>query len=950
MNAMPKVYALKPWNQVAVPHDDILGGDFDLSSYAANLGSVDAAMAGTPEVYLDAPTFFRATYMTSALSELLRDVANVLTGAAGNRLVQLRTPFGGGKTHTLIALLHLVRHRKALQDAGLLEDMPDPGSKARVVVLPCLDLNAADGRQVDGLHLRTLWGELAYRAGGKAAYELVRKADEHRVNPGSEVIRKVLSGQPTLVLMDEVLTYVEGALGVPVGDSNLGRQTMVFLQHLTEAVRGLEKGAMVYSLQQSVREAVGDEGLLDQLDALTSRLDAKKEPVTGDEVLQVVQRRLFKELGPTEVREAVADEYATLLHDFLSQEAQTEGDKHRARDEADRLRERVLNSYPFHPELLDLMYHRWGSLPSYQRTRGALQFLATVIGALWQRGDAGALIGPGDVPLEEGMVRNTFFSQVGEREALKSVLDSDLLGAGARCKRVDAAIADRAPAYGPKLPGTRLTRAIALYSFGAKPGEDRGVLRTDLLAATQIPGLQADVLDGALQGLLDTLLYIHATGRRFRFEKRPNLNKLIDDEVRKVDPDEVSQEIQSALVGVMGSRSGFVLWPKVSDDVKDRQPRFQVVFMDHKHALMPREEQEDVVKQWLDNVGRNKRVYRNALGFAMPDPGAFDKARSAARKVRGIAALLEDTRQRFDREDKQDLTHRRERAKTDLQAATRQIYRTILLPILPPAGSQTSMTIQPVEIPPHQLAGGSLLESIYQALSNWLFATALPKKLISVLKLGSGEVGTRGHFVSGQELVDSVFGSLHFPRLMTLDGLKKSIAEGVTNGAFGYVMGAEEDAGTLKLLTLDSLTWKRPVEASDIDLSAGAYLVSKAFAEKLVQQPTGSGDGQTGDQEGDTDGGEEGPTDQGGGFQPPQPPPAAEPRGVRITLHLENGPELFKSFRILQALQSIADDVFETKIEVTARSNGYIDLNRLETSVIMALDEEEIDYDHTMLS
>lgn len=955
---MAGAYDLKPWTKVAVPHDDILGGDFDLSSYAANLGQVDAGSARCPAVYRDPVAFYEATYLTSALDALLRDVAGVLAGGAGNRVVQLHTPFGGGKTHTLIALLHLARHREALRAAGWCEDYPDPGP-TRVVVLPCLDLDAAGGRQVDGIHVRTLWGELAMRAGGPDAYAIVQASDTLRVNPGGDLLRRVLDGQPTLILLDEVLTYVEAAFGVPVGgasgDTNLGRQCLMFLQYLTEVVRGLPNCAMVYSLQRSVSEAVGDEQLLQTLDNLVSRVDAKREPVTGDEVLHVVQRRLFKALGSEETRAAVAREYGALLTAFCAQTAQTGSEQRAAQDAGERLAERVMRSYPFHPELLDLMYHRWGSLPSYQRTRGALQFLATVIGALWRQGEGvSPLIGPGDVPLHDNMVRNTFFSQVGEREAMKAVLDADLLGGGARCQKVDRAIEADVPAYQSYRVGTRLTRALALYSFGAKPGEERGVLRSDLLAASQLPGLPGDVLDVALTALAETLLYIHGSGRRYRFEKRPNLNKLIDDELRKVAAHEVQEAVRLAFLAELGPAAGHAVWPSGPAAVADA-PRFQAVFWGPAHALG---DHEALALAWLEQSDGGKRACKNALCFVVPDKGKLDMAYDAARKQSAITRLLSDRRQHnFEKDDIDDLTRRRKSADDALSAAARQIYDRVLLPVAAPREAAGPIAMKAFDIRSYQALSGGLVETLYRVLQNWLFEAATPDKLVASVQLGGDAIDAPSQWISGPALTREFFGSVHLPKLRSLDGLRRTVARGVGAGRFGYVMGGDEVDGRLVVERPEALTFRREVAAEDIDLSEGSHVVSKALAEALTAQFAEAAAAKGKARAAGLSGG--GEVGAGAAGEVPVARPArpdagaggtggasasGQPGGdglIRLRFSADSI-QLFRAFGALQVLSEMVPD-FVAEVRIEGERPAGFDRNKYLMSVLLALGEADIE-------
>lgn len=383
---MSGAYQLRPWTDVVAPHPDIESGDFDMGTFAANLAAVAYRTEDSPAVYTDAAEFFAATYLTPAMGSLLDDVFGVLAGKPGDRAVQLRTPFGGGKTHTLLALYHLATARdRAVAAAGsALEELPDPGA-VRLAVLSGEHLDPARGREVESRTIRTLWGELAYQLGGWEAYDALLVNGEESTPPSGKDLVPLLAAAPALVLLDEVLVYIVKGKALRQGETTAGQLALVFVQNLSEAVNQVRRAAMVYSLQASVGEAVQEEGVLEALEHITARVDVRREPVSGDEVLRVVQRRLFDALGDSAVVAKVAGEYGELLRTDLQAQAETEDARREAADAAEHLEQRIAECYPFHPELIDLMYQRWGSLPSYQRTRGALQFLATVVHALWSQ-------------------------------------------------------------------------------------------------------------------------------------------------------------------------------------------------------------------------------------------------------------------------------------------------------------------------------------------------------------------------------------------------------------------------------------------------------------------------------------------------------------------------------------------------------------------------------------
>lgn len=222
-------YQLKPWTSVVTPHPDILEGRLDTSHYAASLGAVIRGDSTCPRVYRDAREFFKATYLTKELRKLLEDVLKGLRGEGGDRVLQLRTPFGGGKTHALVSLYHIATSRDRLQDYPELSTLPNPG-QVKVAEFIGTDFDLSTGIQIEnGKRILTPWGYLAWQIGGAEAYARVEIADKQRIAPGNDVLRKVFGDKPILLLMDEVLVYVSNAMGLMVGDSAFGRQVLTFV-------------------------------------------------------------------------------------------------------------------------------------------------------------------------------------------------------------------------------------------------------------------------------------------------------------------------------------------------------------------------------------------------------------------------------------------------------------------------------------------------------------------------------------------------------------------------------------------------------------------------------------------------------------------------------------------------------------------------------------------------
>ena len=249
---------LKPWYSIATPHEDIREGRLAEAIFAADIWAVVQGTA--PEVYLDAEEFFRKTYLTTGLSTVVQRVAGALVGVGdtGDRIISLQTTFGGGKTHTLVALWHMARHAARLKDSPHAAELRNtvggrlPAETTGVAVFTNHTCDATQGRKVtDVVCLRTLWGELAYQLGGLELYERVRVNDENQRVPQGLFVDILKEASPCLILLDELADYCVGAAAVPVGDTSLADQTVSFIQQLTESAQQVPGAVVVATLPAS---------------------------------------------------------------------------------------------------------------------------------------------------------------------------------------------------------------------------------------------------------------------------------------------------------------------------------------------------------------------------------------------------------------------------------------------------------------------------------------------------------------------------------------------------------------------------------------------------------------------------------------------------------------------------------------------------------------------------
>ena len=861
-----------PWLQCVALHPDVLADDFSedifaldlgpLSDYliAKDLGLSEAESRRVPAVYRDADSFFGASYLTSGLKSLLRDVLGRLVGAAGNRVLRLQTPFGGGKSHTLAALLHAARSRAALDALPEAAGLPQPQG-VRVAVVDGQFFDPTNGkRSPEGdFSARTVWGWVAWALAGREGYDLVRAQDEARVAPGGDALIELLKGGPSLILLDELLQYLISAGGIRIEQTTLRDETLSFLQRLTAAVGSVDNAVLVYALQSSKRESLEYTGLLQIVEHLAARKDQRREPVEGNEILNVIQRRLLASPPDAIAAAATADAYGQVFTQMRRAYAHGDGERQQAEEEGVALRERIRASYPFHPAVIDLMRERWAAIPDFQRTRGALRFLASCLRAAHRAGVSRPLLGPGDVSIHNNDVRLAFFKEVGQREDFLACLEHDFTGANARARRIDERRAREVTTEAGKQPATRLATTMLLYSFGGlRRGESDvgellppGIGEPELLAACIGPDLDTTTIQACLKELKEQCLYLHFDGVRYCFKKDPNVTLLIEQEAETVARDDssvmsrVRQMIEERLAGQRA-----IVWPTKPGDVPDREPQFLLAYLPLDFAAQTASAQRRTALALCEHYGNRQREFRNGLALAVPTGDQVEILRRSVRYLMSVERIQGKWREHnLTGAQRSQLRERLATEKTAAESALLKLYGEVWLPV----SGDGALTLETVSV------GGRPLQTtldeqkralIHQRLIELLtavqkrvFGTLVPGKIAELFKLG--EPGDYAAGIATGEVLKGFYEFIGFPRLLSAEAVRRAVTRGVQTGLFGYTTGRPQlgEDGRY-LINRSRVAFDRDVADDEIDLDAGFLMVPTAIPQ-MQSAPTSetAGDG-----------------------------------------------------------------------------------------------------------
>jgi hypothetical protein len=808
---------LKPWYQVVTPREDLRENrPMDASEFAVHLDHIRLKRDNVSADYLEPARFFERTYLTESLLELGSQVVRRLSGiqVETSAVFNMATQFGGGKTHALTTLFHLAENGdKANKWKGVdrILKKADVASvpKADVAVFVGTEFDVFQGRGGDGEPRRkTPWGEIAWQLGGEKALAAVAEHDAKGIAPAGDTLRAMLPSGPTLILMDELLNYI--SRGRSIGQRD---QFFNFLQNLSEESRARNNMVLCVSIPASELEMNPDDQRdHDSLKKLLDRVGKAIMMSAETEIAEIIRRRLFEWGGLSDDARKTAAEYA---------EWAVEHSQELSGIDPDTALEAFQTCYPFHPSVLSVFERKWQSLPRFQRTRGVLRLLALWVAHAYQEEHRKAMREPlitlGSAPLENPYFRSALFEQLGSNE-LEVPVTTDIAGKkDAHALRLDREARE-------DIKKANLHRKVAATIFfesnGGMSQSKAEAALPEIRTGVGSPELNLVDVDNVLEGLVGTCYYLNWDRNRYRFGLTPNLNQILVTRRGAVQPKEINERIKKHTQELFNLGSKDIdrrFFPERSNDVPNR-PILTFVVLGLDHPVSDKAT-DQLMESIVRDCGSSGRTYKSALIFTVTD--SAEPIREATRDLLAWEAIDEDsdTKKRLDEAQNRLLVRSFGRAKADLKEAIWRAYRFVYL-----LGKDNKLR----QIDLGQITSsmaGSLIELYLNELgrTDEITPGVGANKLLKYWPPALTEWSTKG-------VRDAFYSSPQLPRLLNPDAIKRTIADGVSQGTLGYA--AKDDKAQLKLLHFnDSLA------EADVEIADDVYLLKADDAQKLLEPP-----------------------------------------------------------------------------------------------------------------
>lgn len=822
---------LKPWKQVITPHPDVMSGKFQQAEFAADLWRVyqDGESAGE---YGKPVEFFNRTYLTLGIRKLLTNTIQRLNEKGGDPVINLQTNFGGGKTHSLLALYHLcsgadlnpVRDLESFFRES--DDLRPPEKVAKAVLVGNRIAPGVTHKKADGTEVYTLWGELAWQLGGKEGYAIVREADEKAANPGDQLVTLLRKYAPCVILIDEWVAYARQLK--EEGNDRCGTYgtQISFAQALCEAAKTVTTASVVVSLPASDIEMGGERGkkTAAELGNVIGRIESPWSAASTEESFEIVTRRLFSPITTNEnfkERDATArlfgEFYRNNKQDFPTDVQDSNYEK------------RMRDFYPIHPELFDALAERWASIPQFQKTRGILRLMAKIIHSLWEKNDLAPLIQPANVPMDDPEIQGELMRYL--EEPWRAVINKDVDGSTASPRQIDIDL----PNIG-RYSGTR--RVARTLFFGSAPthnAANRGIDEQRIKLGSILPGETIAIFTDALRHLTDKATYVYHQNKNYWYSTQNNVNRTAEERSSHIHDEQVEVEIGKLLTQQIQSSTGQIkrihFQPETSGDIPDdMEMKLIILGMRHQHVAKDGNSLAyQKAKEILSTKGSSQRIYRNTLIFLAPDKARLEELKQGVRLFLAWKSIVDDkVTLNLDAYQQSQAEGKRASSYDTIKLRLPETFIWLLTPALEPGSTEVQWD-----------------ESKVSGSNHEPYLTRIMKKLTSSSQLygdfSATELRTcldriplwRGNDVAVRQLREDFAKYLYLPKLMTGNLLKQAIETGLglvswKIDSFGYADSYDESADRYRGL--------RGGETVIVNIEGSGILVKPDLAAKQIEK------------------------------------------------------------------------------------------------------------------
>ena len=354
------------------------------------------------------------------------------------------------------------------------------------------------------------------------------------------------------------------------------------------------------------------------------------QPADESEIGAILRRRLFATID-MDAAQAAADEYASYYGSITEQVGASKGLLDSASD-------RIVDTYPFHPALVDVLDKRIGTIPNFQRTRGALRLLSRVVAVIWDDKDnAPGILNVADVPLDDDDVVRQLTVRI-DRSQYQQVIQADIAGANAHAPAIDQKDYQNRP--------VTQRAATSVLAHSLEQTASTGATIPDAAVGSLRPGDDPALIEDSLHRLYGRAWHLTFDNIRWRFQPEPNANRIIASEADRVLNSVVTEKREEILRRMLKPTPTIAtdVYPMDLDGIADEAklhlaaPHHDTVSVEARNA----DTAPALLQQARGEYHGKPRRHRNGIAYLVADKDRVEAMDRAVRYMIAARAIAGD--------------------------------------------------------------------------------------------------------------------------------------------------------------------------------------------------------------------------------------------------------------------------------------------------------------------